>query len=123
MSLHPALSPGRVAVITGAASGIGLAVAVRCAGLGMRVVMADISPDLAQAAAGVAAFAGTQLTPAALTGLVTTNAETYDLLGLSYRIDYQDDGIRVNQRDVTLPLGGLEQLWVRSVTLDTGGGA
>ena len=78
---------------------------------------------VAELRAGVAAFAGTQLTPAALTGLVTTNAETYDLLGLSYRIDYQDDGIRVNQRDVTLPLGGLEQLWVRSVTLDTGGGA
>lgn len=40
--LHPALESGRTAVITGAASGIGLAAAQRCAGLGMRVVMVDI---------------------------------------------------------------------------------
>jgi NAD(P)-dependent dehydrogenase (short-subunit alcohol dehydrogenase family) len=37
----PALAPGRVAVITGAASGIGLAAARRLAGMGMRVVLAD----------------------------------------------------------------------------------
>ena len=41
MPLHPALGPGRVAVITGAASGIGLAAAEKFAGLGMKVVMAD----------------------------------------------------------------------------------
>jgi uncharacterized phage protein gp47/JayE len=76
----------------------------------------------AELRAGVAAFAGTQVTPAAITGLVTTNAETYDVVGLSYKVEYQDDGVRVNQRDVTLPLGGLEQLWVRSVTLDSSGG-
>lgn len=35
--MHPALVPGRVAVITGAASGIGLATAQRLVGLGMRV--------------------------------------------------------------------------------------
>jgi NAD(P)-dependent dehydrogenase (short-subunit alcohol dehydrogenase family) len=48
---HPALSPNNVAVITGGASGIGLAAAVRFARLGMRVCIADIGEDrLAEAA-------------------------------------------------------------------------
>lgn len=42
MTQHPAFAPGRVAVITGAASGIGLATAKRCAGFGMKVVLADL---------------------------------------------------------------------------------
>jgi NAD(P)-dependent dehydrogenase (short-subunit alcohol dehydrogenase family) len=41
MPQHPALQPGRTAVITGAASGIGLAVTKRLIGLGMRVCMVD----------------------------------------------------------------------------------
>jgi NAD(P)-dependent dehydrogenase (short-subunit alcohol dehydrogenase family) len=42
MSQHPAVASGRVAVITGGASGIGLAAAVRFAKLGMKVAIADI---------------------------------------------------------------------------------
>jgi NAD(P)-dependent dehydrogenase (short-subunit alcohol dehydrogenase family) len=41
MNQHPAIQSGRTAVITGAASGIGLAAALRLAGLGLNVVMAD----------------------------------------------------------------------------------
>ena len=52
------LAPGRVAVVTGAASGIGLGLAERFAAEGMNVVMADVEePALAKAAAGVAARA------------------------------------------------------------------
>jgi NAD(P)-dependent dehydrogenase (short-subunit alcohol dehydrogenase family) len=42
---HPALSPDNVAVVTGGASGIGLAAAMRFARLGLRVCIADIGAD------------------------------------------------------------------------------
>lgn len=42
MTIHPAIGPGKTAVITGAADGIGLAAAQAFAALGMNVVMADI---------------------------------------------------------------------------------
>jgi NAD(P)-dependent dehydrogenase (short-subunit alcohol dehydrogenase family) len=59
MSQHPALTAGRVAVITGAASGIGLAAAERCAGLGLRVCLADRDAEaLGRAAERVARHAG-----------------------------------------------------------------
>lgn len=58
MMTHPALVPGAVAVITGAASGIGLAAAKRFVGLGLRVCIADIAGErLEHAAAEVAAVA------------------------------------------------------------------
>jgi NAD(P)-dependent dehydrogenase (short-subunit alcohol dehydrogenase family) len=54
---------GRVAVVTGAASGIGLGLAGRFAAEGMHVVMADVEePALAKAAAGLAA-AGASVLP------------------------------------------------------------
>jgi NAD(P)-dependent dehydrogenase (short-subunit alcohol dehydrogenase family) len=51
MPLHPALAPGKVAVVTGAASGIGLAAARRFAEVGMRLVLADIDAEGLEAAA------------------------------------------------------------------------
>jgi NAD(P)-dependent dehydrogenase (short-subunit alcohol dehydrogenase family) len=60
MTTRPALSPafdaGNVAVITGAASGIGLAAARKLAGRGMKVALADLGgPRLDEAARQVAA--------------------------------------------------------------------
>ena len=58
-SVSSLLVPGKVALITGAASGIGLAAARRFAALGMRVVLADLGgPALDSAAQSVASVAG-----------------------------------------------------------------
>src|SRR5438067_1778442 len=55
---HTAMSANHVAVITGGASGIGLAAAMRFAGLGMKVCVADIgAARLAEAAAKLASVA------------------------------------------------------------------
>jgi len=55
----PYLAAGKVAVITGSASGIGLAMAKRCATLGMKVFLVDNHPgDLPKAFEAVVAAAG-----------------------------------------------------------------
>src|SRR5262249_11087715 len=55
---HPAMSPDHVAVITGGASGIGLAAAMRFAGMGMKVCIADVGADrLTEAAKKLASVA------------------------------------------------------------------
>ena len=55
---HPAMSANNVAVITGGASGIGLAAAMRFAGLGMKVCIADLDPSrLAEAETRISSVA------------------------------------------------------------------
>lgn len=58
---HPALAPGRTAIVTGAASGIGLAACCQFAAMGMKVCMADAAPlDSARDAVLEASGAGTR---------------------------------------------------------------
>src|ERR1700744_3550274 len=47
---HPAMSAGNVAVVTGGASGIGLATAMRVAAEGMKIVIADVGAERLKAA-------------------------------------------------------------------------
>ena len=55
---------GKTAVLTGAASGFGLELARRCAGLGMRLVMADVQADaLARAADAVRGLGAADVLP------------------------------------------------------------
>ena len=57
---HSALSAGRVAVITGAASGIGLAAARHFATLGMKICLADLSAEALMRAEAEVTAASTQ---------------------------------------------------------------
>ena len=59
------IAPGRVAVVTGAASGIGLGLAERFAAEGMHVVMADVEEPALTKAAAALADAGASVLPVA----------------------------------------------------------
>src|SRR5882672_11108758 len=72
---HPAMSPNHVAVITGGASGIGLAGAMRFARLGMKVAIADIG-------AGRLKDAETQLSSIAPGGAAGVMTMAVDVSGL-----------------------------------------
>jgi NAD(P)-dependent dehydrogenase (short-subunit alcohol dehydrogenase family) len=69
---HAAMSPNHVAVVTGGASGIGLAAAMRFARLGMNVCIADIGADHLKEAA-------TKLSSVALDGADSVMAAAVDV--------------------------------------------
>jgi NAD(P)-dependent dehydrogenase (short-subunit alcohol dehydrogenase family) len=82
---HAALRPGAVAVVTGGASGIGLAAAVKFAELGLNVAIADLGEDrLARAAEAVAAASPEGA--AAVMAMATDVSEVEDLLHLELAV-------------------------------------
>ncbi len=83
MNLDAILKPGALAVITGAAGGIGLAAAALCARRGMKVALADLPGQaLEQAHAAVAAVA---TSPGGIIALPTDVADFGQVQGLQAR--------------------------------------
>ena len=79
--MHQALREGSIAVVTGAASGIGFALARRLAGLGLRVVLVDLPGERLEAAAaslpGAVAMPVDVADRAAVARLAATVAERF----------------------------------------------
>jgi NAD(P)-dependent dehydrogenase (short-subunit alcohol dehydrogenase family) len=86
---------GRVAVVTGGASGIGLATARRLAAEGASVVVADVSPEAGQAAA--AEVGGT------FTAVDVTDAEQVDALFASTAAAHGSVDIAFNNAGISPP--------------------
>lgn len=83
--LSPVFSAGKVALVTGAASGIGLAACERFAGFGMKVCMVDVDEDaLAQAQSAVAEAAAND---GDVIAMFTDVSQIDDMAALKARIE------------------------------------
>ena len=101
----PALASGNVAVITGGASGIGLAAAKRLAAMGLKIVLADIGgARLDEAARAVATIAGDNAVLAVATDVA--KADEVDRLAEKAFGTFGDVSLLMNNAaSATIPAG------------------
>jgi NAD(P)-dependent dehydrogenase (short-subunit alcohol dehydrogenase family) len=98
---HPAMSPNSVAVITGGASGIGLAAAKRFAGLGMKVCIADLGTDrLAEAETKLSSIAPGGAADIMVTAVDVSRIEDVSGLELAVRKRFGGTDILMNNAGI-----------------------
>lgn len=98
---------GKVAVVTGAASGIGLEVARRLAGRGMRLVLADVEETALDVAAKELAGAGAEVLP-----VVTDVADSASVAALRDRAMERFGTVHLVHNNAGIGIGGL--MWEMS---------
>ncbi len=118
---HPALISGAVAVVTGGASGIGLAAAKRFAALGLRVVIADLGADrLARAAHAIAPGE-----PYSVMAVETDVGKPEQLAALKEAVDARFGGADVLMNNAGIQPGsaifGQGEAWERTIGVNLWG--
>ena len=119
---HPALVPGAVALVTGAASGIGLEAAGRFAEMGLRVALVDLDRDRLDAAiAAIRARAG----GADLAGFPVNVSDRDGLHSLKSSVDERFGGIDVLMNNAAIAPGtdafGSAEAWERLMAVNLWG--
>jgi NAD(P)-dependent dehydrogenase (short-subunit alcohol dehydrogenase family) len=121
MSDHAALAPGRVAVITGGASGIGLAAARRFAAMGLRVCIADLEGDrLAAAHAELEAIAPGGRADILASPVDVSDIENMRRLAVAVGERFGDVGVLMNNAGIQPGSGMLNDIdgWRRVIDVN-----
>jgi NAD(P)-dependent dehydrogenase (short-subunit alcohol dehydrogenase family) len=121
---HPALSPNNVAVITGGASGIGLAAAMRFARLGLKVCIADVGADkLSQAAATLADAAPAGAASVMISVTDVSNRDDVSHLESAVREKFGGADVLMNNAGIQpgSSMFGPTEVWQRILGVNLGG--
>jgi NAD(P)-dependent dehydrogenase (short-subunit alcohol dehydrogenase family) len=119
MTDHPAITAGRAAVVTGAASGIGLAAARRFAGLGLNLCLADLpGAALDEAARTVGAIAAASGARAVAMPTDVASIEAVERLKDTAYGEFGEVGVLMNNAAISGGAGPWEKYDTWRRTLD-----